>query len=270
MTSATENIRLLKAYGQAGDLDARAQLVSNYTPLVRRLCSRFRMSREPQEDLFQVGVIGLLHAIEKFDSSRGSSFSSLVIPEVLGAILNYLRDNENLIKTPRALRRQHLIVQKASERMASRQGRWPTVAELAQECNLSEEDIYDTMEFARNGVPSSLDSSNADGSSATLADLLGYEDKRFDLSLDRMTLTAALDTLPDRQKRIVNLRFYRGLSQKQTANLIGVSQMHVSRLERSAMTKLRLVIQNNGVTPRFSGPDARPSALRVRATPKAN
>jgi RNA polymerase sigma-B factor len=252
MASTAETLRLLEAYGEAGDQNARAQLVINYTPLVRRLCGRFRISREPQEDLFQVGVIGLLNAIEKFDPTRGSNFSSLVIPEVLGAILNYLRDHGSLIKTPRALRQQKLRVEKASERMAARMGRWPTVAELALECDLSEEDVYDTMELARNGEPSSLDSSmgtNDADDSSTLSDFLGCEDHRFDLSLDRMTLATALNTLPDRQKRIVTLRFYHGLSQRQTAKFIGVSQMHVSRLERSALVKLRHSMQSHGVAP---------------------
>lgn len=102
-TSATQTLKLLEAYRETADPGAREQLVSNYVPLVRRLCRRFRTSREPQEDLFQIGMIGLLNAIEKFDPERGTSFSSLAIPEVLGAILNYLRDHGSLIKGKRSV-----------------------------------------------------------------------------------------------------------------------------------------------------------------------
>ena len=99
---------LLESYRITGDVGPREQLVANYVPLVRRLCRRFLTSREPQEDLFQTGMLGLLSAIAKFDPDRGTSFSSLAIPEILGAILNYLRDHGSLIKVPRALRRNKL------------------------------------------------------------------------------------------------------------------------------------------------------------------
>ena len=102
-TSRAKTLELLESYRVTGDLEARERLVANYIPLVRRLCRRFLTSREPQEDLFQTGMIGLLNAITKFDPERGTSFSSLAIPEILGAILNYLRDHGGLIKVPRAL-----------------------------------------------------------------------------------------------------------------------------------------------------------------------
>ncbi len=245
-TTGTEITQLLEIYRRTGDISAREKVVTNYVPLVRRLCRRFRNSREPQEDLFQIGMIGLLNAIEKFDPTRGTSFSSLAIPEVLGAILNYLRDHGSLIKVPRTLRRNKLTIDKVSESLASSLGRWPTVTELAQACDLSEQEVYEATELGRIGDPRSLDESveseDLDGT-VTLSEYLGCEDDQFDLSLDRLTLATALDALPPREKLILKLRFYREMSQRQIAERIQISQMHVSRLERSALQKLRAVLQ---------------------------
>ncbi len=258
-TSVADTLRLLASYRETSDVGARAQLVSNYVPLVRRLCRRFRTSREPQEDLFQIGMIGLLNAIEKFDPNRGTSFSSLAIPEVLGAILNYLRDHGSLIKVPRTLRRNKLTIDKVAESMTSSLGRWPTPEELAEACDLSVDEVYAATELGRIGDPRSLDenveSEDADGS-VTLAEYVGSEDDEFDLSLDRLTLATALDTLPDREKTILQLRFYKGMSQRQIAERISISQMHVSRLERAALQKLRQVLQKREAA--LTAPDSKP------------
>lgn len=257
-SSAAITLQLLEVYRKTGDGKAREKLVSNYVPLVRRLCRRFRTSREPQEDLFQIGMIGLLNAIEKFDPDRGASFSSLAIPEVLGAILNYLRDHGSLIKVPRTLRRNKLAIDKMSESLASSLGRWPTVEELAEACELSEENIHAATELGRIGDPRSLDenveSDDSDGS-VTLAEYIGSVDDGFDLSLDRLTLATALDTLPPREKMILRLRFYKSMSQRQIAERIEISQMHVSRLERGALQKLRAVLQRS--TAALNAPDSK-------------
>ncbi len=161
----------------------REQIVSSYGPLVRRLSRRFWASKEPPEDLFQIGVIGLLRAIDKFDPSRGSSFASLAIPEILGSILNYLRDHGGPCKVPRALRSNMLAVRRASERLASQLGRWPTEAELAESCHLTERQVRDALEFGRTVDARSLDQmlggDDGDGS-GTLSERLGGEDAQFD------------------------------------------------------------------------------------------
>ena len=244
--SAEETLRLLEAYRERRDVSAREQLVSNYVPLVRRLCRRFRTSRKPQEDLFQIGMIGLLNAIEKFDPERGTSFSSLAIPEILGAILNYLRDHGSLIKVPRTLRRNKLTIDKVAESMASSLGRWPNTAEVAEASDLTEESVFEAIELGRIGDPRSLDESvesDVTDGSVTLSEYVGSIDEEFDLSLDRLTLATALDTLPLREKTILTLRFYKGMSQRQIAERISISQMHVSRLERAALQKLRGVLE---------------------------
>ena len=244
-----ETPRLLAAYKETGDRNARDQLVVNYTPLVRSLCRRFRKSREPQEDLLQIGMIGLLNAIEKFDPGRGTSLSSLAIPEILGAILNYLRDHGSLIKVPRDIRRKKLTVDKMSESLASSIGHWPTVTELVSACDLTEAEVLEAAELSRIGDPRSLDqpldTHGADGG-FTLLECVGREDVEYDLSLNRLTLAKALDTLPARERTILNLRFHKELSQRQIAERIKISQMHVSRLERGALQKLRAVLDRSG------------------------
>ena len=245
--SAAETIELLDKYRASGDPSAREQLVVNYVPLVRSICRRFRSSREPQEDLFQVGMIGLLNAIGKFDPARGSSFSSLAIPEVLGAILNYLRDHGSLLKVPRNIRKNKLTIDKVSDSMATALGRWPTTSELAEACELTQQQVVDAIELGRIGDPRSLDESferDDDSDGGTLSEYVGYEDRGFNLSLDKLTLATALDTLPQREKAILKLRFYKELSQRQIADLMGISQMHVSRLERGALQKLKVVLQH--------------------------
>ena len=136
-TSASDTLRLLSVYKATGNPEVRERIAVNYMPLVRSLCRRLQTSREPQEDLFQIGMIGLLHSIEKFDPERGSNFSSLAIPGILGAILNYLRDHGSLIKLPRTIRRNKLTIDKISESLACSLGHWPTVSELEDACQLS-------------------------------------------------------------------------------------------------------------------------------------
>ena len=272
--SVAKTIQLLEDYRDTGDAGAREQLAVNYMPLVRTLCRRFHTSKEPQEDLFQIGMIGLLNAIEKFDPERGTSFSSLAIPEVLGAILNYLRDHGSLIKVPRTLRRNKLTIDKISESLASSLGRWPNIQEVAEASELTIEEINQATELGRIGDPRSLDenveSEDADGS-VTLSEYVGAIDTAFDLSLDRLTLATALDTLPDREKTILQLRFYRSMSQRQIAERISISQMHVSRLERAALQKLRVVLQRNSAT--LNAPDNQPvrtTRTRTRRIPEAS
>ena len=266
--AGAETRELLDRYRRTGDVDARGRLVSNYVPLVKSLCRRFDSAREPQEDLFQVGVIGLLNAIEKFDSERGNSFSSLAIPEVLGSILNHLRDHGSLLKVPRSLRRNKLVIDKVSEKLTSTLGRWPTVAELAESCELSKEEVQAAFVLGRIGEPRSLDESfnSEDADDAvTLSEYVGHEDQEFDLSLDRLTLATALDTLPHREKRILKLRFLRELSQRQIAERIDISQMHVSRLERSALRKLKLVLQRSSAALSSGGQDTGSYGSRLPA-----
>ena len=258
---ATATTTLLENYRQLGDPDDRDRLASDYMPLVRGIARRFRFSREPQEDLVQTGVIGLLGAIEKFDPRRGVRFVSLAFPAVLGSMLNYLRDQGGLVKVSRTLRGNGRAVQTSSEVLAVWLGRWPTAAEISTHCGLTQAAVDEALEFGRNGSPCSLDqSTGVPGGEAAVAllDLLGQRDKGYEAAVDRITLECALDTLPPREKTIISLKFYGGMSQRQIAGRINLSQMHVSRLERSALRKLRSIVLGEDLHPGSgAGPDRR-------------
>ena len=255
-SARSNTLALLKAYRYAGDIGAREQLASNYAPLVRSLCKRFQPAREPQEDLFQIGMVGLLNAIERFDAERGTSLSTLAIPEILGAILNHLRDHGCLLKVPRTLRRNRLTMYRKAETLSLSLGRWPSATELADACGLSEEEADAAEQLGRAGNLLSLDESIESGydvEGVALSERIGCEDAEFDQSLDRLTLAAALDTLPSRERTILTLRFYGEKSQRQVAKVVGMSQMHVSRLERGALEKLRLALKSE--SPDWDVPD---------------
>jgi RNA polymerase sigma-B factor len=233
---------LLPGLRPAAKTQDRDNLVSSYMPLVRSIVNRFRGSREPLEDLMQIRVVGLLKAIDKFDPGRGVRLASLAIPEVLGAILNHLRDHGSLVKAPRDLRNNRIALARATDMLRACLGRGPTTAELAVECRLSEDDVNENLKFALAADPHSLEATlrpGANDGDSTALEFLGSEDREYEDSLDRITLEAALDGLPLREKTIIALKFYRGMTQRKIAERIGLSQMHVSRLERRALSRLR-------------------------------
>ncbi len=220
----------------------RDKLVSSYLPLMRSIANRFRASREPHKDLVQIGVIGLLKAIDKFDPGHGARLASLAIPEVLGAILNHLRDHGSLMKAPRDLRSNRIALARATDWLNVCLGHGPTTAELAAECGLSEDDVNENLKFALAVDPHSLDATFEPGAKdgdSTALEFLGSEDRAYEVSLDHITLEAAIHGLLLREKTIIALKFYRGMTQRKIAERIGFSQMHVSRLERRALSRLR-------------------------------
>ena len=233
---------LLSLYQETGSTEVRDQIVESHLPLVRRLCRRFAHTPEPQEDLVQVGCIGLLKAIKKFDLTRGTNFISFAIPEILGEILNYFRDHGWTVKVPRKLQAHKVLVSRTSYSLAQQWGRWPTVPEIAASAGLTDHQVIDAMLVERNGVPLSLDGElgNDDGEAGgPLVDALGEEDPAFELSTNRLLLEDILRILDQRERTIVYLRFYRDQSQTAIAHRLGISQMHVSRLLRRAIAKMR-------------------------------
>ena len=234
--------RLLDLFRAVEDLTARDHLVTAYLPLVRRLCRKFIHSGEPLEDLVQVGTIGLLKAIEKFDSERGTRFAVFAIPVIVGEIKNYFRDHGWAVKVPRKIQSQKLAVERAIESLIQRLERSPNIPEIAQATGFSEEEVLDTFEVGKYGKPLSLDAEyewNGQGGTSSLLDYLGKEDPHFHELLDRIDLTNSLQYLDKRELAIIRLKFYSGLSQTEIAQRLGISQMHVSRLQRNALGKLK-------------------------------
>ena len=218
------------------------RLVVDHLSLVKRLCWRFHSSGEPQEDLIQVGTISLIKAIKKFDPELGDSFISFAIPVIVGEIKNYFRDHGWAVKMPRKLQSQKLAVDRSAAGLIQRLGHTPTVPEIAEDTGLSIEEVSETFEMERFGKPLSLDNAyESDDSEDTtsILDYLGDPDPDLEGLADRVDLAAALEEVDSREQDIIYLKFYSGLSQSAIAQKLSISQMHVSRLQRSALNKLK-------------------------------
>ena len=223
----------------------RNDLVVAHLNLVRFLALKFANRGEPLDDLVQVGTVGLLKAIDRFELARGVEFTTYATPTIVGEIKRYFRDKGWAVKVPRRLQELNLAVNRANEKMAVELGRSPTVAELALRLGASEEDILEAQELGGAYNLLSLDSEIAgegDKRSQKLADTVGMTDAGLELLEDRANLERAFHVLTGRERVIIYLRFYESVSQTEIAKRLNVSQMHVSRLQAKALEKLRSIL----------------------------
>ena len=236
-----ENEELFDRWHEQGDQRAREELVERFLPLARNLARRYAGAREPFDDLLQVASLGLVKAIDRFDTSRGAAFSSFAVPTILGELKRYFRDLGWSVHVPRGAQEQALKVQEAQEKLTSRHGRPPSVADLAEYLELSMEDVLDALETAAAHHSASLDAPREEGEdeSGTLVDVFGEEDPHYELVDDTVTISSAATQLSPRERRVLTLRFVKDMTQTQIAAQIGVSQMQVSRILRRALAELR-------------------------------
>jgi RNA polymerase sigma-B factor len=223
----------------------RDELVVVHLNLVRFLAVRFANRGEPLDDLVQVGTVGLLKAIDRFELERGVEFTTYATPTIVGEIKRYFRDKGWAVKVPRRLQELNLAVNRASDKLAIELGRSPTVAELAGHLNAGEDEILEAQELGQAYNLLSLDSEvsgESDKKSQTLADTVGVSDAGLALLEDRANLERAFHVLSGRERVIIYLRFYESVSQTEIAKRLNVSQMHVSRLQAKALEKLRSVL----------------------------
>ena len=242
--SAAGTKELWGFYREVPDPCVQERLVMEHLPLVRRLCRRFYRSGEPLDDLMQVGTIGLLKAIKKFDPELGS-FISYAVPVIVGEIKNYFRDHGWAVKLPRKLQSQRLAVDRAVVALTQKLGHTPNVPELAQDTGFSVEEVSETFDLERCGKPLSLDAQYEGDDSediSTILDYLGDRDPDLEGLADKLDLETALGGLDSREQVIIHLKFYSGLTQSAIAQRLGISQMHVSRLQRNALSKLKLTL----------------------------
>ncbi|MFC5201807.1 RNA polymerase sigma factor SigF [Streptomyces kaempferi] len=221
---------------------ARNTLIEMNMSLVQYAAGRFRSrGQDEMEDIVQVGTIGLIKAIDRFELSREVEFTSFAVPYIVGEIKRFFRDTSWAVHVPRRLQEARIQLAKATEELRSRLGRMPTVRELSQLMCLSEEEV-DEARLASNGYnSSSLDaaiSSGEDGEAA-LADFIGIDDRALELVEDFNALAPMIAELDDRERRIIHMRFVEELTQAQIGEHLGVSQMHVSRLLNRTLAKLR-------------------------------
>ena len=224
----------------------RSDLVVAHLNLVRFLALKFANRGEPLDDLIQVGTVGLLKAIDRFDLDRGVEFTTYATPTIVGEIKRYFRDKGWAVKVPRRLQELNLSVNRASEKLAIALGHSPTVAELAHHLDASEEEILEAQELGQAYNLLSLDSEvagDSDKKAQTLADTVGENDAALTLLEDRANLEQAFAVLSGRERVIIYLRFYESVSQTEIAKRLNVSQMHVSRLQAKALDKLRGILR---------------------------
>jgi RNA polymerase sigma-B factor len=244
---------LLRLVRLEGNKVAREELITRYLPLVRSLARRFMSRGQPLEDLIQVGSIGLIKAVDRFDLDRGVELSTYATPTILGEIKRYFRDKGWAVKVPRALQDLNVRLNRVVEHMTVDLQRSPTIAELAVATQVSEEEVVEALESGRAYTSVSIFSGGAseDEDSMELLDCLGQEEPAYDLFEQRRVLAPAMERLEPRERLILHLRFFEGMTQTQVAARIGISQMHVSRLIRKSIDSLRetMVVQQAPVGP---------------------
>ncbi len=223
----------------------RSKLVDQYIGLVEFLARRFRNRGELLEDLVQVGTIGLLKAIDRFELEREVEFSTYATPTIVGEIKRHFRDKGWAVRVPRRLQELHLELTKIISHLGQDLGRSPTVAEIAEAAGTTEEVVLEGMEIAQAYNFTSLDAplDSDDSESSSFADQIGAEDDQLENLEYRAALAPEMAKLPERERRILYLRFYKGLTQSEIAELMGISQMHVSRLLNRTLMRLREALE---------------------------
>jgi RNA polymerase sigma-B factor len=236
---------LLLRYQRHGEEAAREELVRRLMPLARRTARRYRRANEPLDDLLQVAVLGLVKAIDRFDPERGTAFSSYAVPTMLGELKRHFRDNGWAVHVPRGVQERVLAVENALAVLGRVSAGAVTVPQIARHCGISEEEVLEALEAATAHDAVSLDAhrfgDEADGSA--YADVVGEEDGRYELIEYGATIAPALRALDRRDRLVLHLRFAEDLTQAEIADRIGISQMHVSRLLRRALDRLRVVAE---------------------------
>jgi RNA polymerase sigma-B factor len=232
---------LLRRYHEQGDLQAREELIERYMSLVRSLARRYSYRGEQLDDLVQIGAIGLIKAIDRFDLDRGVELTTYATPNIIGEIKRHFRDKGWSVRVPRGLQELNVQISKLIEQQTVQLGRSPTIPELAQAAGVEEEAVLEALESGRaySSVSLSAGGGSDEEGEVDPLDSLGTEEHEYEVSEDRAILAPGFKVLDQRERRILHLRFFRGMTQSQIAEQIGISQMHVSRLIRRSLEKIR-------------------------------
>lgn len=231
---------LFRRLRETGDPDVRATLAQLHLPLVEYLARRFKDRGEPVEDLVQVGSVGLLKAIDRFDVDRGVEFSTYATPTIVGELKRYFRDKGWAVRVPRRLQELSLRMNKIVAQLTQELGRSPTIPELARSAEVSEEEVLEALESGQAYSTTSLDAPSGDDDDAPeRVERMGDEDAQLENLEYFASLAPLIEQLPERERRILYLRFFQGLTQSRIADEVGISQMHVSRLLSRILTFLR-------------------------------
>lgn len=238
-------VELIEKFQKEGNPEAQELLVTHFQSLVETLAYKFSRNSDTLEDLIQVGMIGLLAAIRRYDPSYGKSFESYAVPTIVGEIKRHIRDKTWSVHVPRRIKELGPRIKVAVEKLTTQYQRSPKVEEIADYLGVTQEEVLETMEMGRSYHAVSVDSpieSGNDGSQVTLLDLVGDEDDEFEKINKKLLLEKVFPVLNEREQQILKLTFFENLSQKQVGEMLNISQMHVSRLQRRALKKLRQAI----------------------------
>lgn len=230
-------------HDEAARMAARSRLVDAHFGLVEMAARRYHDRGEPFDDLIQVGSIGLLKAIERFDPDRGLQFSTFAIPTIIGEIKRHFRDQGWSVRVPRRLRELVIRLRPTREDLRQRLGREPTAAELADAMGVPEEDVLEALESAQAYATLSLEMPRDYEGSGSLADTIGEDDRNIALVLTREALRPALDALEPRQRQIIVMRFFGQRTQAEIGAALGISQVQVSRILTRTLSDLRAQMQ---------------------------
>jgi RNA polymerase sigma-B factor len=223
------------------DPRAREELVSIYMPMARRMAGRYAGVVEPYDDLVQVASLGLLNAIDRFDSDRGTPFVGFAKPTIMGELKRYFRDKVWTIRVPRSMHDRMAAIESATEELTEELSRPPSPKQLAAHLHLEVDDVLEALEARENRRPLALDRPivGDDGDESSTPEWIGEVDGGYELVEDRLTVESVLPSLEAREREVLRLRFIEDLPQSKIAEQIGCSQMHVSRLLRGTLGRLR-------------------------------
>jgi RNA polymerase sigma-B factor len=232
---------LWRRFAESRDPAIREELVRRNLPFAKSLALRYRAASEPLDDLLQVASLGLVNAVDRFDPDRGIPFTAFASPTILGELKRHFRDRAWTVRVPRGLHDRMAQVDKAISELTKELQRSPSVGEIAERLDLEQIDVLEVMEANHNRRPLSLDRpANAEEpDEGTPADWIGSEDEHYELVEGRVTLDAVLPYLEERERLVLQLRFTEDMTQSQIAERIGHSQMHVSRILRRALARIR-------------------------------
>jgi RNA polymerase sigma-B factor len=235
---------LLRKYHEDGDLAARDQLIERYMALVRSLARRYAYRGEQLDDLVQIGAIGLIKAIDRFDLERGVELTTYATPNIIGEIKRHFRDKGWSVRVPRGLQELNVQLSRLVEQLTVQLARSPTIPELAKAAGVEEEEVLEALESGRaySSLSLSQGGGQEEGEELDPLETLGSVDPGFEVSADRAVLAPGFKVLDERERKILQLRFFEGLTQSQIAQQVGISQMHVSRLIRRSLEKIRETI----------------------------
>lgn len=245
---AADEAQLWEQFARTRDQSLREELVERNMAFARRLALRYRGASEPFDDLLQVANLGLINAVDRFDPDRGIPFTAFASPTILGELKRHFRDRVWTVRVPRGLHDRMAEVDKAITELTKQLQRSPSVGEIAERLDLEQTDVLEVLEANQKRRPLSLDrpAGGEDTDESAPAEWVGEEDEGFELVEGRVALDAALPYLSERERLVLQLRFVDDMTQSQIAERIGHSQMHVSRILRRALARIRERIEQEG------------------------